>query len=164
MAEQSYLFDFTRVDSFIENINVAFFIDEMWRVTGTDNEGNPTYPTGETWDDSFELIFVENGYDNIDGYLTEDGLLNESQLTNLHIEDCGLDYWDHGDGESTFELHSDVTFNIGDANVPLKAIFLRNKSTGYVMGYSINNNPFTITNQLVFDNEVIFWDVSRYSQ
>ena len=38
MAEQSYLFDFTRVDSFIDNLNVGFFIDEMFRVTGYDSE------------------------------------------------------------------------------------------------------------------------------
>ena len=44
MAEQSYLFDFSRVDSFIENINVAFFIDEMFKVTGYDNTtGTYTY-------------------------------------------------------------------------------------------------------------------------
>ena len=164
MAEQSYLFDFRRVEDFIENINVAFFIDEMWWVTGLDNDGEPIYPDGATWDDAFELVIVEYGDENIKDYLTDDGLLDTTRIDGVHIMDCNLDYYNQGDGDSTFELHDTVTFNIGDANVPIKAVFLRNKSTGYVMGYSINTHAFTVTNQVVFDNDIIFWDVSRFNQ
>ena len=164
MAEQSFLFDFARVDSFIENINVAFFIEEMWRVTGINTNGSYKYPQGETWEDAFELMFIEYGENNISSYLTEDGLLDETKVDGIHKVDCSLDYYDRGDGEATIELHGDVVFNVGDVNVPLKAVLLRNKSTGYIMGYSINKTPFSVTNQVVFDDDVIFWDISRFNQ
>ena len=164
MAEQSYLFDFARVDNFIENINVAFFFEEMWTVIGIDSSGNKTYPTGQSVEDSFELLFVEYGGDNISDYLDSDGLLDTTKVTGVHIEDCGLDWYNQGEGEATFEIHDDVTFDIGEVNIPIKAVFLRNKSTQYIMGYSINMSPFTVTNEVVFDDDVIFWDVSRFKE
>ena len=171
MAEQSYLFDFSRVDSFIENINVAFFIDEMFKVTGYDNTtGTYTYEDDDV-DDNFQLVFVEYGEDNIEDYLDSDGFLlasydEDDHPTHGHTHkmDCALDYYNRGNGSSTIELHDDVEFTIGDKNIPIKAIFLRSTSTNYVMGYSINMRPFTVTNKVVFDDDVIFWDISRYNQ
>lgn len=161
MAEQSYLFDFSRVDSFIENINVGFFIDEMFRVTGY-VDGQYTYED-DTIENNFELVIVKYGGNNISDYIDADGFLTVSE--NILVEDCALDYYNRGDGASSIELHGDVVFDIGvDVNIPIKAIFLRSKSTNYVMGYSINNRPFTVTNEVVFDDDVIFWDVSRFNQ
>lgn len=162
MAEQSYLFDFSRVESFIENINVGFFIDEMFRVTAYNSStGTYTYED-DNIDDNFELVIANYGGDNIEDYLDSDGYLNLTE--NIMVEDCALDYYNRGNGSSTIELHDDVEFTIGDVNVPIKAIFLRSKSTNYVMGYSINNKPFSVTNKVVFDDDVIFWDISRFNQ
>lgn len=170
MAEQSYLFDFSRVDSFIDNLNVGFFIDEMFRVTGYEN-GEYTYED-DTIEDNFQLVIVEYGDENIDYYLDADGYLKEEiefedgvQRSDVLIEDCALDYYNRGNGASSIELHGNVVFDVGvDANIPIRAIFLRSKSTNYVMGYSINNRPFRVTNQVVFDDDVIFWDVSRFNR
>ena len=181
MAEQSYLFDFSRVDSFIENINVAFFIDEMFKVTGYDTETHSYTYEDDNIDDNFQLFIAEYGEDNIEYYLDSDGFLKQEiefvedgqgnlvQRDDVLIEDCALDYYNRGYGSSTIELHGDVEFSIRgandeDINVPIKAIFLRSKSTNYVMGYSINMRPFTVTNKVVFDDDVIFWDISRYNQ
>jgi len=178
MAEQSYLFDFSRVDTFIENINVGFFIDEMFRVVRYDSSSGEYEYDDDNIDDNFQLIIVEHGAKNIEEYIDSDGYLKEEiefvddgqgnliQRDDVLIEDCALDYYNRGEGASSIELHGDVTFNIGvDVDVPIRAIFLRSKSTNYVMGYSINTTrPFTVTNQLVFDDDVIFWDVSRFNQ
>ena len=166
MAEQSYLFDFSRVESFIENINVAFFIDEMFKVVGYDTETGEYEYEDDDVDDNFQLIICEYGADNIGEYIDSDGfLILDDSSEYLHIVDCALDYYNRGNGSSTIELHGDVEFTIGDdVNIPIKAIFLRAKSTNYVMGYSINNRPFTVTNKVVFDDDVIFWDISRFNQ
>ena len=162
MAEQSYLFDFSRVDSFFENINIAFFIDEMYKVTGYDTETGEYEYEDDTIGSNFELVICEHGEDNIESYLDSDGFLTVTD--HIRVEECGLDYYNRGYGSSTIELHGDVTFDIGDVNVPIKAIFLRSISTGYVMGYSINTRPFQVTNEVVFDDDVIFWDISRFNQ
>ena len=166
MEEQSYLFDFSRVDSFIEHLNISFLISEMFKVISYDEETQEYEYEDDTIGDNFQLLIAEYGGRNIEDYLNSDGTLNISdEDEHIHIEDCALDYYNRGNGSSTIELHGNVTFEIGtDKNIPIKAIFLRNLNTGYVMGYSINNNPFTVTNQVVFDDDVIFWDISRFNQ
>lgn len=154
MAEQSYIFDFSRVPSFFENFNIGFFVDEMTKIIDGETVSEGT--------ECFELVWVDYGADNIGEYLTSDGLLDES----VHIyqsKSCALDWIQDQYGDATIELHGNVEFNVGENNVPLKAIFLRNSSTGYVMGYSINMNPFSVTNKAVFDDDVIFWDISRFN-
>ena len=69
-------------------------------------------------------------------------------------------------GDMQIGLGAEVRFDtdqIGERNIPLKAIFLRDKASKYVMGYSINMVAFTVTNVVVFDEDVIFWDVVRYN-
>lgn len=161
MAEQSYIFDFSRTDTFFENFNVGFFLDEMWQVTGRNSDG--TYQYKETVSPCFELVTIQYGADNINEYLDEYGCLNESNVEGLDTADCSLDYYNRGDGEATIELHGTVSFNIGDTNIPMKAIILRSKTTGYVLGYSINMTPFSLTDELIFDDNCIFWDISRFN-
>lgn len=163
MAEQSYLFDFTRVDSFIDNLNVGFFIDEMFRVIDYDEENQEYEYEDDNIEDNFQLVICLYGEDNVEDYLDSDGYLTVTE--NILVTDCALDYYNRGNGASSIELHGDVEFDIGaDVNIPIKAIFLRSKSTNYVMGYSINNRPFTVTNKVIFDDDVIFWDISRYNR
>lgn len=142
MAEQSYIFDFSRTPTFFEHFNIDFHI--------TDMDGSSV---------KFQLVIVEYGGDNIDEYLDSDGLLNVTD--NLLVEDCKLNCAFDDYGDLTVTLAENVTFDIGDTNIPLKAIFLRDKTTGYVMGYSINMVSFNVTNEVVFDDDVIFWNTGR---
>ena len=169
MAEQSYLFDFTRVDDFFENFNVNFSLSDMFNVIGYDEETGRYIYEDDTVDENFELILIFYGDDNFSRYLDENSSftkLDESILTdNSIIMDVALDWYNRGDGEATIELHGDVTFDIGeDTNVPLKAVVLRDKVSKFVLGYSINMRPFSVTNEVVFDDDVIFWDISRFNQ
>lgn len=153
MAEQSYIFDFSRVPSFFRNFNSAFFVDEMYQTV----DGTTTDATN-----CFELVWCSYGDGaNIDDYLNEDGSLDESKCTIYDTAYCGLEYVEDEYGDATIGLHEAVEFTIGDENIPLKAIFLRSRSSGYVMGYCINMVSFTVTNKAVFDEDVIFWDITR---
>lgn len=160
--EQSYIFDFTRVDDFIEMSNIAFFYDEMFIVTGVDSTTKEYIYEDDTVDDNFELLLVEYAPNNIADYLDEYGCLKDEITVNL-IEDCALDYYNQGNANATIELHDEVEFEIGEEDVQLKAILLRNKSTGYIMGYSINMVSVPVTNRVVFDDDIIFWDITRYN-
>lgn len=160
MSEQSYLFDFARVDSFLENINIGFTFDEMWKVTG-ESDGEYTYE--ETGSDCFELVVCTSGGNNINDYLDENGFFDPSTVASTLIQSCSLDYYNKGYGEATIELHDEVLFDIGYQNINVKAILLRNISTGYVLGYSINQVPVPVTNKIIFDDDVIFWDISRFN-
>ena len=171
MAEQSYLFDFTRTDDFFENFNINFKIEDMYQVTGYNSDTQTyNYKTGTGGDDKYELVIIFYGDDNFDRYLdtTSDySKLDEDEVVtgNSMIETVGLDWYNRGDGEASIELHGNIVFDIGeDANVPIKAIVLRDAVTKCVMGYSINMRPFNATNKVVFDDDVIFWDISRFNQ
>ena len=109
----------------------------------------------------FQLVIAKYGGDNIGEYLDNNGLLDTDTIgsANLIVEDCKLKYEADELGDAVISLAEAVTFTIGDANIPLKAVFLRDKTTGYVMGYSINLVSFSVTNEVVFDDDVIFWDI-----
>lgn len=168
MAEQSYLFDFTRTDDFFEQFNLKFKVSDMYKVTGyNENTQEYSYAQG-TGGDNFKLYVFHKGGANISEYL--DTTASYSKLkSSLLVEgtymekDIGLDWYNRGNGEYTVELHGDATFEIGEENsVQLRAILLC--CGDYVMGYSINMKPFSVTNQLVFDDDIIFWDITRFKE
>lgn len=146
MAEQSYVFDFSRVPSFFEHFNIDFHISDM--------DGNSA---------KFQLVISEYGGNNIDEYLDASGCLDTNIISpaTLLVEDCKLSCTFDDYGDATIKLAESVTFDVGDVNIPLKAIFLRDKTTGYIMGYSINLVSFNVTNAVVFDDDVIFWNTGR---
>ena len=150
MAEQSYIFDFSRVPSFFEHFNIDFNISDM--------DGSSA---------KFQLVIAEYGGDNIDEYLDASGCLDTDIISvdTILVKDCKLSCTFDDYGDATIKLAESVTFGedegIGDRNIPLKAIFLRDKTTGYVMGYSINLVSFNVTNAVVFDDDVIFWNTGR---
>jgi hypothetical protein len=169
MAEQSYLFDFRRTDDFFENFNVNFSLSDMYIVIDyNEQDGSYVYVDG-SGGANYELVIVTKGGANLEEYLDDNSAyskLDESTIgsENIISKYTGLDWYNRGNGEATIELHGNVTFNIGDMNVPIKAVFLRDKDSLCVMGYSINTTPFSVTNEVVFDDDVIFWDISRFNQ
>lgn len=158
MSEQSFIFDFARSPSFFEKFNIAFNISDMNK---SKTAANPLM--------NFKLVLASYCPDNILDCIDANGLLNEEVTIgkdsngNDLITTIGLDWLvdDYGDG--TIELHDEAQFNIGDIDVPLKAVFLTS-SSGYVIGYSINMVSIPVTNKVIFDDDVIFWDISRFNQ
>ena len=133
---QSYLFDFYRVDTFFEQFNKKFDVSDM---DGTNN---------------FEIVVSSYSPNNINECLNNDGTLNTSVVTGTYVQNLPL-LW----ANNTVKVAFDVTFNFGTSIVPLKSLFIRDKTTGYVMGYSIFMTTFNVTNQLVLDADTILWSI-----
>lgn len=133
---QSFLFDFTRVDNFIEQLNLTFKLSEM-------NTSN-----------NFQLVFCSDSPNNIEDCLTSGGALNTSEVTTATngVIDFSLK-WER----DAISIRNDVTWNIGANAVPLKSVFIRHKSSGYVMAYCIHISEFTVTNKIIFDAGTVLW-------
>lgn len=158
----SYIFDFTRVNDFFENFNVKFNVND------SDNgsklyilEDDEYINTG----DKFELVFASACPDNIsDGCLTNTGQIDRDNVEydDNHVVEVELDWIKDSYGDAIIHIHDEVTLTLGETVLPLKAVFLRSKSNGYVLGYCINLVKFSVTNKVVFDDDVMFWDITRY--
>lgn len=116
--------------------NKSFTVDEM---NGSNN---------------FQLVIASTAPDTIDECIDSNTKLN-SNVGGVVSVPCALK-WEN----DSITLANPVTFDIGDTTKKLKAIFLRHKN-GYVLGYSINNNAFSITNELVFGGGILFWSFSE---
>ena len=135
MAEDSILIDWSRVSTFWRDWNVKFKVDGM---------------NGST--SNFNIVFVSFAYDTIDECLSG-GQLKPEVLAGVSATiPCGLSWDDNG----IVRVANAVTWNIGDDIVPLKGVFLTT-SDGHVIGYSINNTSFEVTNQLIIDKDTILW-------
>lgn len=162
MTEQSLLFDFARSPSFFEQFNVAFNVNnsntgvKLYIQTGVDSEGEPIY--SNTGGD-FELVVAEYSPDNIEECLNN-GVL-ASCVTNTHTATIQLDWVKDEFNDAVIKIHDTASISIGESNIYIKAIFLRAKSSGYVLGYCINPVVFSVTNEIVFDDDVIFFSFSR---
>lgn len=143
MSEYSFLFDFSRVDSFYENLNSMFFISEM--------DGNSNY----------EFVLSEHTANNIEECVDSNGCLNENVDVNDDlVVPCCLTWSNNDDGTNTISLTEDVVWSLGDDVVYMKSLFLRNASTGYVLGFCINLNTVSVSNELRLNEGTILWTVS----
>lgn len=136
MVEQSFMVDWSRVPDFFTYWNKLYDVSAMNGTVG-----------------NFEIVFSSYAPDNIQDCLAGT-LLNEDVIIT-HREDCGLEW----DTNGIVSIFTDVIWNVGDEIIPLKAIFLRNKVNGVVMGYSINQTSFDITNQVILDADTVLWSI-----
>lgn len=139
MEEQSYIFDFQRTPLFFDGWNKYFTVDEMRQNA-----------------DNFEVVYTNHAPTDINECLNG-GVLNTSNVVvnNNYVANLSLNY-DNG----VITVRNDSTLNIGDNIFPLKAVFIRNKNTGFVMGYSINNTAFEITNVVKLEKDTILWSIT----
>lgn len=138
MAEDSILIDWSRVPTFWRDWNVNFKVDAM---NGTTS--------------NFKMVFVSFAYDTIDECLSGGHLKPEVLAGVSETIPCGLLWDDNG----IIKVSDAVTWNIGDDIIPLKAIFLTT-SDDYVIGYSINNTSFEVTNKVMIDKDTILWSIT----
>ena len=132
-----YIFDFTRVDDFLDNINREGCFDTQ------DMDGlTPNY----------RMVLASDCPNDINECLDEDGTLNTDKVNIIQGLDstdgqCAL-LWSKGiNGERTMSIaQSTVVYDLGDRNEELKAVFLVNtvEGSGYVLAYAINSYSFPI--------------------
>ena len=148
------LFEFTRVDSFMDDINREDCFDTR------DMDGiSPNY----------RFVLVSDCSDDIKDCLDEDGTLKTPYKDGLGVNiietdgDDGLVsmLWSEGiNGERTMSVaDSTISYNFGNDEVEIKAIFLVNVSngSGYVIAYAINNKAIQVSGDLLMPCDGIVW-------
>lgn len=136
MVVRSYIFDFQRTPRFFEEWNIKFKVLEMM-----------------TNSNLFQIVYCDVAPTNIEECL-DGGVLKTSAINVLATVDCSLKY---NDGVIT--MRNDAIWNIGNNTKTVKAVFIRHKESGFVMGYSINNTAFDVTNRVIIDSDTILWSI-----
>lgn len=149
-----YIFDFTRVDDFLDNINREGCFDTQ------DMDGlTPNY----------RMVLASDCPNDINECLDEDGTLNTDKVNIIQGLDstdgqCAL-LWSKGiNGERTMSIaQSTVVYDLGDRNEELKAVFLVNtvEGSGYVLAYAINSYSFPIDGEIILPCDGMIWSM-RY--
>ena len=99
--------------------------------------------------------------DNIGQCLDSDGKFsfNDTEMTEHSVsQSCYLTSNHVSDTVDNITLRDDVTFTFGDSNFAMKGAFLVTDS-GYVMGYSINTYSVNVTNQMIFEAGLEFFEI-----
>lgn len=148
-----YVFEFTRVDTFIDDMNREgkFDIYDMDGVTK-----------------NYKMILVSECPDNIDDCLDDDGTLLPDDIVH-RVESYGVDdglcslLYSHGiNGERTISINdSIVAYDLGDEQEELKAVFLVNmvEGSGYVIAYAINSYKFPISGEVLLPCDGMVWTI-----
>ena len=149
-----YIFDFTRVDDFLDNINREGCFDTQ------DMDGlTPNY----------RMVLASDCPNDINECLDEDGTLNTDKVNVIQGLDstdgqCAL-FWSKGiNRERTMSIaQSTAVYDLGDRNEELKAVFLVNtvEGSGYVLAYAINSYSFPIDGEIILPCDGMIWSM-RY--
>ena len=148
-----YIFEFTRVDSFLDDMNREGKFDVL------DMDGiTPNY----------KMVLVSSCPNNIEECLDEDGTLLGDDVVTL-VDSIGADdgycslLWTKGiNGERTISVaDSVVNYDLGDGQDELKAVFLVNlvEGTGYVLAYAINSYSFPIDGEVILPGDGVIWNI-----
>ena len=153
------IFEFTRVDGFLDNINrgTAFDVNDMDGVTK-----------------NYHFVLVEDCPSNIEDCIDDDGTLITEDGTVKIIESENDEdgavalLWSKGiNGERAISVaDSSVSFDLGEDTKYLKAVFLvsggltyETEGTGFVLAYAINNTGIECKDVIILPCDGIVWSV-----
>ena len=148
-----YVFDFTRVDSFLDDINREGCFDTQ------DMDGlTPNY----------RVVLASDCPNDINECIDEDGTINTEKVTIIRTDtedgECAL-LWSKGiNGERSISIaQSTIVYDLGDKNEELKAVFLVNtvEGSGYVLAYAINSYTFPVDGEIILPIDGMIWSM-RY--
>lgn len=138
---ESFIFDFHKCNRFFEDFNIMFEVADMDGATS-----------------NFKIFLLSDCADDFTDIVNSDGILKRSDCVIAFEEDCKL-LWDKLDSDTAdIKLAEDVKYNIGEDLVPIRALLVAT-SDDYVIGYSINNVPISMTNSVVVEKDLIFCTV-----
>lgn len=146
----SYIFDLTRVNRFMRDINRngCFLTDDM---NGTDL--NYRF-----------VLATSTPSKNIGDCLDDDGSLNDNVILYSPTDPsdglCSLLYSDGIGGDASISIASNsVSFDIGDDEIFIEGLFLIDANTGYVVAYCILNSLISVTNVVVLPTSGVLWSI-----
>lgn len=134
-VSESIFIDFTRSPSFFDRWNVDFNLTLV---------GN-----------NYEFVFADYCPNNISECL--DGNVLDSEMVHTITTQSVNLKWESSDNVQTVSIDGETVWNIGDTHYNLKGIFLRDKTTLTVIGYSIFPNGVDVTNKVIFDDGLLIW-------
>lgn len=148
-----YVFEFTRVDDFLDDMNRDGKFDTR------DMDGlTPNY----------RMVLVSDCPDDINECIDEDGTLLDDEIVH-RVETFGTDdgycrlLWSKGiNGERSITLvDSTVVYDLGNNKEELKAVFLVNmvEGSGYVLAYAINSYSFPVEDELILPCDGMVWSI-----
>lgn len=147
-----YIFDFTRVDTFLDDINREGCFDTQ------DMDGlTPNY----------RMVLVSDCPNDIEECIDDDGTLDTEKVNVIQGLDssdgeCAM-LWSKGiNGERTMSIaQSTVNYDLGDRNEELKAVFLVNtvEGSGYVIAYAINSYSFPVDGEIILPCDGMIWSI-----
>lgn len=148
----NYIFEFTRVDTFLDDINRDGKFDTY------DMDGLTK---------NYKMVLVASCPTDINECLDVDGTIDgdKCQLVQTLNENDGLCsmMWSKGiNGERTMSIaDSTVTYDLGDTNSELQAVFLVNmvEGSGYVLAYAINSYSFPIDGEVILPCDGMVWTI-----
>ena len=148
-----FIFEFTRVDNFLDDINRDGKFDTL------DMDGITK---------NYKMVLVSDCPDNIEECIDVDGTLLDDSIVHrvetIGVEDglCSL-LWAKGiNGERTISINSStVVYDLGDESDELKAVFLVNmvNGSGYVLAYAINSYSFPISGEVILPCDGSLWSI-----
>lgn len=149
MTDKSIIFDFIRTPNFLENFNQSgkFNVNSM---DGTSK--------------NFEFVLARMCEDNIEDNLDANGGLKVSSTISLiDIGTSGqvaLDFKSVGGNSRIISTQaSDLVIDMGDVNEFLKGLFLREKTTKYVLAYCILDKKIPVTNTITIPKSSLVWNI-----
>lgn len=150
MVEKSIVVDFIR--------NPKFFDD--WNQSG---KFNVSGMNGST--QNYEFVLLEGDSNSISDYMNANGTMNTSAVSSVRINvstsgRVALAYNDLGNGNRSITTqNSALEINLGDNDYYLKAILLIDRTTNYILAYSILQNKIPVTNKIVFPESCMIWTI-----
>lgn len=149
MATQSFLFDMTLINTFWDN----------WNKTGW--YGAESMVENQS---KYEIIIADtsstNPLNDVNDAL-ENGEIKST--VNLHTGMIGKASLLYNKTDATWNrsisFSKDCVINIGDENIFVKALFIRNTDTNKVIAYSILSDRFPVTNKITIPKDTLVWNI-----
>lgn len=140
---QSYIFDFKKSPSFVRKFNKEFDVEDI------DTK-------------CFYLVLLDDLCpDNLSDCLNSEGKLNftdEQMQIHSQEKEVNLVYSESEDYVGIISLKEDTTFEFDITNFRFKGAFLRTNN-GYVLGGSVNTYSVNVTNQMIFEKDLKFFEI-----
>ena len=121
---------------------------------------NKEFDVEEIGNNCFYIILVDDiCEDNISDCINSDGQLLYDDENHTKRVQINLKYTEIDIDNSNLSLNADATLEFESNEIfYMKGAFVVNDA-GYVLGYSILTRSVSVTNQMIFKKDLVFWDI-----
>lgn len=148
MANESFIFRFTRTPDFIDNMNRVGCFD-VFEMDGTTK--------------NYQFEVASDCPSTIESCLNADGTLNRNKVTIINIGDTGqvpLNFSKGVNNNRTITLGaSAVMLDVGDIDAYMNGIFLVDRNTDYVLAYCILSRTMPVSNEVILPANGMVWNI-----